>query len=117
MTPSAAVPPSYVAGAITVPAGVVSNLLSLIQAQIAPNCPGTATEFLIAADAGNAGAVSVGAASLVSGALSSTNYAYRLTPASPPRVYRSTYPGSNTLIGEMQVLSAAAAVLHVEVCS
>lgn len=112
-TPS--IPASYVAGSVTLPAGQVANLLDLIQQQLAPNCPGSATEFLIAADASNAGSVTVGAASALNGPLSPTNYAYKLTANSAPRIYRSTYPGSSTPIGELQVLATNQAVLHVEV--
>lgn len=115
MMPNASLPAAYVAGAISVPAGVVSNVLTLIQAQLAPNCPGTAVEFQIGPDPGNSGSVSVGAFSQLNGPLSATNYAYRLTPTGLPRIYRSTYPGSSTPIGDLQVWAAAAAVLHVEV--
>ena len=57
----------------------------------------------------------MGAASPIGGALSDTNYAYKLTATSPTRVYRSTYPGNSTPLGALQVLAASAAVLHVEV--
>lgn len=116
MTPGYA-PAPYVAGNVTLPAGVVANLLELIQDQIQANCPGTAVEFMIQADPANGGAVSFGAASQLGGPLSGTNYAYKLSPTSPPRVYRSSYPGTSTPIGELQVLATTAAVLHVEVQS
>lgn len=115
MTP--AVPPAYVGGSINVPAGQVSNLLKLIQAQITPNCPGSAVELQIVADASNSGAVNFGAAGQISGPVSATNWAYQLTPTSPPRVYQSTFPGNQTALGELQVYAAAAAILHVEVQS
>lgn len=115
MTPSPAVPAGYVAGMLNLPANTVSNLLALIQAQLAPNCPGTAVEFQVSSDAGNTGAVFVGAASQLRGPLSATNWAYQLEPGGAARGYRSAYPGTNTPLGELQLLSATAAVLHVEV--
>jgi hypothetical protein len=96
-------------------ATLVQNLLTLIQQQIAGNCPGSATELQLWADAANTGSISVGAAGNISGPLSATNYAYQLTPTGGPRIYRSTYPGASVPIGELQVLAGAAAVLHVEV--
>lgn len=115
MTNAAYLPAAYVAGSISVPAGAVANLLTLIQAQLAANCPGTAVEFLIAADPGNSGSIAVGAASALQGPLSDTNYAYKLTASSPPRLYRSSFPGTSTPIGELQVFAASPAILHVEV--
>ena len=114
MTPTA----SYVAGKIDLTAGVVGNLLDMIRDPINginPNCPGSATEFTLRADPANAGAIAVGAASPVGGPLSATNYAYLLTATSPPRIYRSTYPGNSTPLGDLQVLASSAAILHVEV--
>lgn len=113
--PNPTVPAPYVAGTITVPSGTVSNVLALVQAQLAPNCPGTAVEFQIAADAANAQNVYVGAASQLGGPLSATNWAYILTPGGTARGYRSSYPGTSTPLGEIQVLSTASAILHVEV--
>jgi hypothetical protein len=114
MTPSAAVPVPYVAGTLTVPANTVMNVLALIQAQLAPNCPGTAVEFQINADATNTGNVYVGAASQFGGAVSASNWAYQLTPGGEARGYRSTYPGTNTPLGEIEVFSPAPAILHIE---
>lgn len=110
------IPAPYVAGNISVPANTVSNLLSLIQATIAVNCPGTSSELQLIADSSNTAPVFVGAAN-AAGPLSATNYAYQLTATGPPRVYRSAYPGTNTPIGELQVFSTAVSVLHVEVQS
>lgn len=116
LPPSPSIPAPYVAGSVWVPAQV-ANLLELIQQQLAPNCPGTAVEFVIAADEGNADPVLVGAASALGGPLTEENYAFKLTAAGPPRIYRSTYPGTSTPIGELQVLAASASMLHVEVQS
>lgn len=115
MTPSPTIPTAYVAGTITLPANTVSNVLALIQAQLAPNCPGTAVEFQIAADAANTAPVQAGARSRLGGPLSATNWAYELEAGSTARGYRSAYPGTNTPLGELQVFSTAVAVLHVEV--
>jgi hypothetical protein len=112
------IPPAYVAGAVNITAATVQNLLALIQAQLAANCPGTAVELMLTADAANTAAISVGAASTIKGALSASNYGYQL-PATGgvTRVYRSTYPGNQAPVGEIQVFSTAAAVLHVELFS
>jgi hypothetical protein len=115
MMPNAAVPASYVAGTINLPANIVFNLLELIQQQVNRNCPGSATEFVIAADPLNTGSVIVGAASPISGPLSATNYSFKLAPTSPPRVYRSTYPGNSTPLGELQVMALNPATIHIEV--
>jgi hypothetical protein len=108
-------PTGYVAGTINLPANVVSGVLALIQAQLAANCPGTAVEFQIAADAGNAQVVYVGAASTLGGPLTIANWAYQLTAGGPARGYRAAFPGTQTPLGQIQVLSTAAAQLHVEV--
>lgn len=113
MTPS--IPAPYVGGTIDLDPGVVSNLLDLIQTRLQKNCPGSATELQLWADGANFGAISVGSASQLAGPLSDTNYAYKLTPTSGPRIYRSTYPGASVPIGDLQVLAASAAKLHVEV--
>lgn len=113
MTPS--IPAPYVGGTIDLEPGVVSNLLDLIQNKLQKNCPGSATELQLWADGGNFGSIMVGSYSQLGGPISGTNYAYRLTPTSGPRIYRSTYPGSSVPIGDLQVLSPGATKLHVEV--
>jgi hypothetical protein len=106
------IPAPYVGGSVYVPAGEVTNLLVLIQYGLSPNCPGSSAEFSLAADDGP---IFVGAASALGGPLSAQNYAYQLTGETPPRIYRSTYPGNNTPIGELQVLAPSGGFLHVEV--
>lgn len=113
MTPS--IPAPYVSGVIDLDPGVVQNLLDLIQNKLQKNCPGSATELQLWADASNFGSISVGAYSQLGGPLTATNCAYTLTPTGGPRIYRSTYPGSSVPIGDLQVLAASAAKLHVEV--
>ena len=113
MSPS--IPAPYVGGTISLDAGVVSGLLNLIQKDLAKNCPGSCTELQLWADANNFGSIMVGSYSQLAGPLSATNYAYKLTPTSGPRVYRSTYPGQSVPLGDLQVLAASAATLHVEV--
>lgn len=110
-TPS--IPASYVSGSVFVPAGDVWSLLYLIQKQLSPNCPGSSVEFALSSD----DEVLVGGASTLGGPLSASNYGYKLTPDGPPRVYRASYPGGNTPVGELQVLAAAGGYLHVEVQS
>jgi hypothetical protein len=115
MTPSPTVPAAYVAGTITLPANTVANVLALIQAQLAPNCPGAGIEFQISADASNTAPVQAGARSQLGGAVSATNWAYQLAAGGAARGYRAAYPGTYTPLGELQVFSTAAAILHVEV--
>jgi hypothetical protein len=112
-TPS--IPPSYVAGSLTVEPGEVRNLLTLIQDQLFSNCPGTAVELKIWASPSNIGSITVGAATQLHGPLSQDNYAYKLTPTGDARTYRSTYPGSSVPIGDIQLLAAQEQKLHVEV--
>lgn len=116
MTPSnPATPVGYIAGNISLAANTVSNLLTLIQQQLEPNCPGTAVEFQIAADAGNTQVVNVGARSRIGGPVSAINWAYQLVAGGTARGYRSVYPGANTPIGQLQLFSTAAAVIHCEI--
>ena len=104
------IPAAYVGGSVFAPAGEATSLLLLIQMQLSPNCPGTSAEFSLSADS----SVFVGAASQIGGPLTATNYAFQLASGDPPRIYRSTYPGNNTPIGELQVLAPGGAWLHIE---
>ena len=113
MTPS--IPAPYVAGHIQLEPGVVLNLLELIQKHLQKNCPGSATELRLEADHGNFGSIYVGSASAIGGPLTTQNCAYRLTPSSGPRIYRSTYPGSSVPIGDLQVRCQMGCGLRVEV--
>jgi len=108
------VPSGLVAGTITISAdaaGTPQNLLSLIQAQIDPNCP-SAREVNIQSDA--SGTVYFGAPSPLGGALSPTNYGFALPPTAS-RTYRSSFPGMNVSVGDLWVLMSAAGTFHVEV--
>lgn len=114
--------PEGVSGTVTLAAANTPyNLLALIQAQLDPNCSGAGQEVNIQTDA-SAG-VYVGQPSPVSGLLSSTNYGYYLAPASgtaspqgASRTYRSSFPGNNSPVGRLYVLSTAAnTTIHIEV--
>lgn len=105
------IPTSYVGGTVLVPAGQPASLLLLIQLQLDPNCPGTSAEFSLSTEDD----IFVGASSKIGGPLSATNFAYQLTPDNSPRTYRSTYPGNNTPIGELQVFASGGGSLNVEV--
>jgi hypothetical protein len=107
------IPAAYVAGTITVSAGV-SNLLDLIHAQLDPACPGAGHVTQIVADTGNSAAVYFGAASPIGGALNSTNYAWSLS-AGASRYYYASILGANAPVGRIQVYAAATQTLHVEV--
>lgn len=114
MIPTPSIPAPYVGGLVTLPAGTPQNLLELIQNQLSKNCPASAVELQLWADSANSGSIMIGAASNLSGPLSQTNYAYKLTPTGTPRTYRSTYPGQNVPIGDLQVLSTNGGSLHIE---
>lgn len=107
------VPAPYVGGTVFVTAGQVANLLLLIQTQLSPNCPGSSAQFSLSTE----DSIFIGAASMIGGPLSDTNYAYELTPTNSPRIYRSSFPGNSTPVGELQVFSTAGGELHVEVQS
>jgi len=112
--PRPSVPVPYVAGRVQLVANTVANLLTLVQQYLEPDCPGAAVEVALTADAGNSGNIYLGAYSYLGGPLTATNWGYELKPGDV-RVYQSTYPGSSTPLGAVQVLATSAAVLHVEV--
>lgn len=105
----------YVAGSVTVPSGVVSNLLVLIRDQVQSNTPGSAAELRLEPGPANGVPIYFGVAGDLAGPLSATNYGFQLAATSPSRVYQSTFPGSPTPLGLLQVFATATALLHVEV--
>jgi hypothetical protein len=114
-------PAGYVAGTITISAGQANTpqqLLTLIQAQLDPNCPGAGQEVTLQTD--SSGAVYVGEQNLV-GALSTTNYGYCLDKAQTgfvggaSRTYRTSFPGSHSPVGDLSVLMITSGTFHVEV--
>lgn len=109
------VPTSFVSGSVTIPANQPVSLLDLIQQQISRDCPGTSTEFQIWPDPTNQAPVWIGAFMQVPGKVTTSSFGYYLTPQAAPRIYRSSYPGTSTVIGVIQVYSEPAAILHVEV--
>lgn len=113
--PRPSVPVPYVAGTISLQAGVVSGVLQLIFDQLNRNCPGTSVEFRISADPSNTTPVFIGQADTGNGPVGCNNYGAILTPMGEERRYRGTYPGHGTPQGVMQVFSEAPAKLHVEV--
>lgn len=112
---------SMVSGTLTLAtANTPYNLLTLIQAQLDPNCPGAGYEVNIQAD--STGPVYVGRPNPVVGALSTSNYGYVLDKAQSgfvggsARTYRSSFPGSHSPIGDLWVMGTAAnTTIHVEV--
>lgn len=113
--PRPSVPAPYIAGMLTLTPHVPHNLLELIHEQTGLDCPGTSTEFRIWANPTNLAPIWIGAFMPKTGSLSVHQYAYNLTPMQQPMVYRSSYPGTQTPIGVMQVFSEAPAKLHIEV--
>jgi hypothetical protein len=120
-TGSPLMPSGYVAGTITISAGQAGTpqqLLSLIQAQLDPNCPGAGHEIQLQAD--SSGALYIGRAN-AAGPLSTTNYGYVLDKAQSPlvagasRIYRTSFPGAHSPVGDLMVLMSATGTFHVEV--
>ena len=109
--PTPSIPAPYVAGTVVVPPGEPFSLLALIQQQLTLACPGSSLELRLSADQ----SIFVGSASNIGGPLSDTNYGYELIPGDPPRIYRSSFPGQSTPIGDLEVFATGSASLHVEV--
>lgn len=107
-------PASFVAGRLSLVSNQVASLLELVQSQLEPGCPGACVELALTADAMNGGSVYIGAPSRLAGSLSATNWGYELLPGDV-RVYQSSFPGSSTPLGALQVLASGQAYLHVEV--
>lgn len=111
------VSPEYIAGTITISGGqigVVQNLLALIIAQLEPNCRGAGLFVNLQADPANTTDVLIGCATKLGGALSTTNFGFALTAGD--QSYRNTSGGGiSAPIGCLQILSAAAASVHVEI--
>ena len=125
--PRPSVPPPYIAGLVRLPINKPVSLLELIHEQINRDCPGTSVEFMIWPNPTNQAPIYIGSHmahrydpdygdSEMPGKLDFEHFAYYLTPMSPPRIYRSSYPGTSTAIGVIQVFSQAPnSKLHVEV--
>jgi hypothetical protein len=127
--PRPSVPVPFAAGTVKVPAGAPMSLLDLIHQQINRDVPGTSTQLTISADPCNQTPVYLGAfmgnplqqdESEPSnagrpGPLSATNYGQMLSPMGEPIEYRSSYPGTQSPIGVLQVFSEAAAKIHIVV--
>lgn len=108
------VPAPYIAGRLELEPGKPHNLIDLIHDQLGLDCPGTSTEFRIRAHPTNMAPIWIGAFMPKPGALSIHQFADTLSPMQE-RVYRSSYPGTQTPIGVIQVFSEASAKLTVEV--
>jgi len=113
--PRPSVPAPYISGRLTLTPGAPQNLIDLIKNQLGLDCPGTSTEFRMWANPTNMAPIWCGAFMPGAGPLSVEQYAYSLSPMQDPIVYRSSYPGTQTPVGMMQVFSEAPAKLHVEV--
>ena len=113
--PRPSVPCPFVCGSVDVPANQAVSLLSLIQNQVTRDCPGTSTQFTLSASPTNMAPVWLGAFMQIAGALTIKSFGSFLTPMGEPRIYRSSYPGTQTPIGLIQVFSEAPAKLHIEV--
>ena len=123
------VPVPFAEGTLRIPAGQPVALLDLIHQQINRDVPGTSTQFTISSDPCNVAPIYLGAFmgnplqqdetepanAARPGALSATNYGRLLTAQGDPIVYRSSYPGTQSPIGVLQVFSEAPAKIHIEV--
>jgi hypothetical protein len=107
-------PTGYVAGTITISSGqsaAPQQLLSLIQTQLDPNCPGAAYELTLYN--GGAEVLYIGRQNLA-GPLSSSNYGYQLQTGQS-RTYRSSVTGAHSSVGDLEVFVASASTFNVEV--
>lgn len=120
-TGSPLLPSGYVSGTITISsgqAGTPQALLTLIQAQLDPNCKGVGREVTLQTD--SSGPLYVGSPNNV-GALSTTNYGYVLDKAQSgflagaSRTYRTQFPGEASPVESLSVLMTATGTFHVEV--
>lgn len=123
------VPLPFAAGTLKVPAGAPVALLDLIHAQINRDVPGTSTQLKIQSDPCNVAPVYFGcymgnplqasasepANASRPGPLSAQNYGFFLTPMGEPIDFRSSFPGTQSPIGVLQVFSEAPAKIHVTV--
>jgi hypothetical protein len=112
-------PPSYIAGTITISASQASTpqeLLTLIQAQLDANCPGVCRALSLQIDTTvlYGGCQSQGGTGGTSTALSTSNYGWELTSTFPIKTWGSDFPGSQVPVGNMQIFMAAG-TFHVEV--
>jgi len=108
-------PAGLVAGTITISGGqigVPQQLLTLIQAQLDPNCPGAGYEVYIENDLAVGSTLYVGRESKNGGPLSATNYGRAFLPGAG-YTFRSGFPGSHSPVGDLQVFASAAATFHV----
>lgn len=115
-------PPSFMAGTITISAGQANTplqLSALVQAQLDPNVPGSARNVVITSDSSQP--VYIGHPSPKLGALSTTNYGRLLAAASGATaqgnsaVYSSQFPGSQATLDDIWVLLPGAGTFHVEI--
>ena len=113
--PRPSVPAPYIAGRLTLEPGKPHNLIDLIHEQLGLDAPGSSTEFRIWANPSNKAPIWVGAYMPKTGPLSVHQYAYSLTPMQEPIVYRSSYPGTQTPVGRLQLFSEVECKIHVEI--
>lgn len=115
-------PPSFIAGTITISAGQAGTsqqLSALVQTQLDPNAQGSARHLRITTD--SSGALYIGHPSPKGGVLSTSNYGVLLAAASgvtaQPNsvVYDSNFPGAQVTLDDIWVLMTGAFTFHVEI--
>lgn len=107
-------PAGLVAGTITITGGqigVPQQLLALIQAQLDANCPGAGQEVVIQNDIAGVN-LYIGRSSTIKGDMSTSNYGMLLT-AGQTYTFRTSFPGSHSPVGDLQVFASASATFHV----
>jgi hypothetical protein len=105
-------PSAYTAGTLSLGAGTVYNLATLVQTQIDKNAALAAFQVMIQADAGNSAPILFGSTAQT-GSGSPTQYGYSLAAGSDRFFGGGT--GNNVLYGRWYVTCSAAALLHIEI--
>ncbi len=109
------VAPAYTAGTITFAGGSAQSLLTLIKAQLEPNCPGAALMVTVQNDS-NSASVFVGAPSALGGALTNTNYGQEVQAGGS--IYNNSSGAANAApLAALQVYSVGSGTIHVQVWS
>jgi hypothetical protein len=105
-------PSGYTAGTVSLGAGTVYNLATLVQTQVDKNAALAAFQVVIQADATNSAPILFGSTAQT-GTGSPAQYGYSL--ASGADRFFGGGTGNNVLWGRWYVTSSAAALLHIEI--
>jgi hypothetical protein len=115
-------PPSFVAGTISISAAQANapqQLSALVRAQLDPNTPGSAYDVFISTD--SSGGLYLGHPSPTALQLSTSNYGRYLAAAASSTAqgnsasYGSNFPGTQSTLDDIWVLMSTTGTFHVEI--